>query len=59
MPGNYQSRLIITGQESKPIEIAPGGIVIRRADLKTTHKEADVIIVAQTIYAAKEKKHSG
>ena len=43
----------ITGQEESPVEIAPGGAVIRREDLKTTHEEADAIIVAQAIYAAK------
>lgn len=58
IPGSYQSRLIITGQEYTPIEITPEGAVIRRADLRTTHEEADVIIVAQAIYAAKEEsKH--
>ena len=51
--GSYQSRLIITGQEYTPIEIAPGGVVIRREDLRTTHEEADVIIA---IYAAKEER---
>ncbi len=30
-------------------------MVIRREDLKTTHEEADVIIVAQAIYAAKDE----
>lgn len=54
--GSYQSKLIITGQEYTPIEIAPGGVVIRQADLRTTHEEADVIIVAQAIYAAKEER---
>ena len=56
VPGNYQNRLIITGQENTPIEIAPGGVVIRRQDLRTTHEEADVIIVAQAVYAAKEER---
>ena len=55
VPGSYQSRLIITGQEYTPIEIAPAGVVIRRADLRTTYEEADVIIEAQVIYAAKEE----
>lgn len=58
VPGGYRSRLIITGQEDTPIEIAPDGVVIRREDLKTTHEEADTIIVAQAISAAKdERKH--
>ena len=56
VPGSYQSKLIIIGQDYTPIEIAPGGVVIRRADLRTTHEEADVIIVAQAIYAAKEER---
>ncbi len=56
--GGYQSRLTITGQEESPVEIAQGGLVIRREDLKTTHEEADTIIVAQAIYTAKvEGKH--
>ena len=58
IPGSYQSRLIIMGQEYTPIEIAPGGVVIRREDLRTTHEEAYVIIVAQAIYAAKEERKS-
>ena len=58
VPGGYRSRLIITGHEESPVEVAPGGVVIRREDLKTTHEEADAIIVAQAIYAAKvEGKH--
>ena len=31
--GRYSSRLIITGQEPSPIEIAPCGVVIRREDI--------------------------
>ena len=50
--GRYSSRLIITGQEPTR------GVVIRREVIKTTHEEADAIIVAQAIYAAKEEnKH--
>ncbi len=45
----------MTGQEATPIEIAPGGTVIKRQDLKTTHEEPDTIIRAQAIYAAKEE----
>ena len=56
IPGSYQSRLIILGQEYTLIEIAPGGVVIRQEDLRTTHEKADVIIVAQAIYAAKEER---
>ena len=59
VPGRCSSRLIITGKESTPIEIAPCGVVIRREDIKATHEEADAIIVAQAIYAAKEEnKHA-
>ena len=47
VPGRYSSRLIIIGQEPTPIEIAPRGVAIRREDIKTTHEEADAIIVAQ------------
>ena len=53
VPRGYQSKLIITGQEESHVEIAPGGVVIKREDLKTTHEEADAIVVAQAIYAAK------
>ena len=56
MPGGYRSSLIITGQEDTPIEIAPDGVIIRREDKKTTHEEADAIIVAQAISAAKEER---
>ena len=51
-----QNRLIVTGQDNTPVKITPGGIVIRRQDLSTSHKEADVVIVAQAIYAAKEEQ---
>ncbi len=56
VPGGYRSSLIITGQEDTPIEIAPDGVIIRREDKKTTHEEADAIIVAQAISAAKEER---
>ena len=51
-----KSKLVTTGQDYTPIEIAQNGLVIRRQDLKTTHEEADTIIVAQAIYAAKEER---
>ena len=39
-------------------EIAPDGVIISREDYKTTHEEADAIVVAQAIYEAKvERKH--
>ena len=53
IPGEYQSRLIITGQEESPVGIAAAGVVINREDMKITHDETDAIIVAQAIYAAK------
>ena len=56
VPGCYSSRLIITGQEPTPTEIAPRGVVIRREDIKTTREEADAIIVAQAIYPAKGRE---
>ena len=35
-----------------PIQISPCGTIRGREDLKTKHEEADVIVVAQAIYAA-------
>ena len=35
--GGFQSRQIITGQDSTPVEIAPGG-----RDFRTTQEEADM-----------------
>ena len=55
VPGGYESKLVIKGQDCTPIEISPGGVVIRREDLKTSHEEADTILVAHAIYAAKEE----
>ena len=51
--GGFQSRQIITGQDSTPVEIAPGG-----RDFRTTQEEADTIMVAKTNYAAMEEKHN-
>ncbi|KAL8593372.1 hypothetical protein ACOMHN_065978 [Nucella lapillus] len=60
VPGGHQSKLIVTGQDPTPIEISAGGITISRQDLRTTHEEADEIVVAQAIYAATEEgKHVG
>ena len=56
IPGGYHNRLIVTGQDDTPVEIAPNHVVIQRHDLRTTHEEADIIVVAQAIYAAKEEK---
>ncbi|KAL8595804.1 hypothetical protein ACOMHN_012222 [Nucella lapillus] len=52
VPGGHQSKLIVTGQDPTPIKISAGGITISRQDLRTTHEEADEIVVAQAIYAA-------
>ncbi|KAL8577294.1 hypothetical protein ACOMHN_062803 [Nucella lapillus] len=60
VPGGHQSKLIVTGQDPTPIEISAGSITISRQDLRTTHEEADEIVVAQAIYAATEEgKHVG
>ncbi|KAL8624434.1 hypothetical protein ACOMHN_034682 [Nucella lapillus] len=60
VPGGHQSKLIVTGQDPTPVEISSGGITISRQDLRTTHEEADEIVVAQAIYAATEEgKHVG
>ncbi|KAL8568389.1 hypothetical protein ACOMHN_066414 [Nucella lapillus] len=60
VPGGHQSKLIVTGQDPTPIEISAGGITISRQDIRTTHEEADEIVVAQAIYAATEEgKHVG
>ncbi|KAJ8018705.1 hypothetical protein HOLleu_43161 [Holothuria leucospilota] len=50
-------KLVITGEDETPVEINPGGIVIQRRDMSTTHEEADNIIVQQAIkFAADEQK---
>ena len=41
-----------------PIEISEGGIVISRADLATSHEEADNIIVQQVLGCAAENEES-
>ena len=51
-PDGCSNKLIVTGQDSTPTEISPGGIVIQRRDLMTTHEEGDAIVVQQAIYAA-------
>lgn len=50
----YQSKPAETGQDPPPTEISASGITMSRQDLKTVHKEADEIVVAQAIYAATE-----
>ena len=48
-------KLVVTGQENKPVEISNGGIVIKRSDISTSHEEADNIIVQQAIMCSKEQ----
>lgn len=54
--GGHKHKLVITGQDEVPIEISPGGIIIDREDMRTSHEEADVIVVAHAIYAAQVEK---
>ena len=48
-------KLLITGDKDIPVELNKG-IVIQRADMKTTHEEADNIIVQQMVAAANENQ---
>ena len=48
--GCYPNTLLITGLLANPIEITRG-IAIERQDLKTSHEEADSIIVQQAYQA--------
>ena len=41
-----------------PIEISEGGVVISRADLATSHEEADNVIVQQVLSCAAENAES-
>ena len=41
-----------------PIEISEGGVVISRADLATSHEEADNVIVQQVMSCAAENAES-
>lgn len=41
-----------------PIEISEGGVVISRADLATSHEEADNAIVQQVLSCAAENAES-
>jgi len=38
-------KLVVTGADPVPIEISEGGVVTSRADLATSHEEANNIIV--------------
>ena len=46
-----RSRLIVTGPDPTPFEVS-GGKVRRRHHLRTTHKEADVVMVQQMVHIA-------
>ncbi|KAG1666272.1 hypothetical protein GQR58_018955 [Nymphon striatum] len=47
-------KLVVTGADPMPIKISEGGVVISRADLSTSHEEADNVIVQQVLSCAAE-----
>ena len=47
-------KLVVTGADPVPNEISEGGVVISRADLATSHEEADNTIVQQVLSCAAE-----
>ena len=51
-------KLIVFGEDAAPFEISHGGVVIRRADLSTSHEEADNIIVQQVMLSARNNEES-
>ena len=51
-------KLVVTGADPVPIEVSEGGVVISRADLATSHEEADNIIVQQVLSCAAENAKS-
>ena len=54
-------KLIVIGEDAAPFEISHGGVVIRRADLSTSHachEEADNIIVQQVMLSARNNEES-
>jgi len=51
-------KLVVTGADPVPIEISEGGVVISRADLSTSHEEADNVIVQQVLSCAAENAES-
>ena len=51
-------KLILIGEDAAPFEISNGGVVIRRADLSTSHEEADNIIVQQVMLSARNSEES-
>ena len=50
-------KLVVTGDDDTPTEIYKG-VIINRAGLKTTHEEADVIMLRQMVDAV-EAEHTG
>ncbi|KAG1683171.1 Glutamate receptor U1 [Nymphon striatum] len=51
-------KLVVTGADPVPIEISEGGVVISRADLSTSHEEADNVIIQQVLSCAAENAES-
>ena len=51
-------KLVVTGADPVPIEISEDGVVISRADLATSHEEADNVIVQQVLSCAMENAES-
>lgn len=49
------NRLVVTGAEPIPIEICEG-VLKERPDLRTTHEEADVMIIQQVVHLAETGK---
>ena len=47
-------KLVVTGADPVPIEISEDGVVISRADLATSHEEADNVIVQKVLSCAAE-----
>ena len=51
-------KLVVTLADPVSIEISTGGVVISRADLATSHEEADNIIVQQVLSCAAENEQN-
>ena len=51
-------KLVVTGADPVPVEISEGGVLISRADLATSHEEADNAIVQQVLSCAAENAES-
>lgn len=54
----HSHKLIVIGEDAAPFEISHGGVVIRRADLSTSHEEADNIIVQQVMLSVRNNETS-